>query len=89
MKDAKEKAKWAIRLAKLEPTPELVEHMKKILGFLESFSELDLSDVEPMVSPLEGETPLRSDEPGKPISRSEALRDAPDTQAGFFRCPRP
>ncbi|MEO0141622.1 MAG: Asp-tRNA(Asn)/Glu-tRNA(Gln) amidotransferase subunit GatC [candidate division WOR-3 bacterium] len=89
MKGAKEKARWAIQLAKLEPTQELIEHMSKILGFLESFSELDLSDVEPLVSPLEGDTPLRDDEPSRPISRSEALRDAPDTQAGFFRCPRP
>ncbi|MGB9589534.1 MAG: Asp-tRNA(Asn)/Glu-tRNA(Gln) amidotransferase subunit GatC, partial [Candidatus Hydrothermia bacterium] len=64
-------------------------HMKRVLGFLESFDELDLSGVEPMVSPIEGETPLREDEPGNPISRSEALRDAPDTQAGFFRAPRP
>lgn len=89
MKDAESKARWAIQLIKLRPTPELIDHMKKILGFLESFDELDLSGVEPMVSPIEGETPLRPDEPGKPIPRSDALRDAPDTQAGFFRCPRP
>jgi len=38
---------------------------------------------------MDGETPLREDEAGKPIPRSSALRDAPDTQAGFFRGPRP
>lgn len=89
MKDAEEKARWAIQLAKLSPTPELMEHIKKVLGFLESFADLDLSGVEPMVSPMDGETPLRDDTPGNPIPRSEALRDAPDTRAGFFRCPRP
>ncbi len=89
MKDAESKAKWAIQLIKLEPLPELIEHMKRILGFLESFDELDLSEVEPMVSPIEGATPLRDDVPGEPIPRSAALRDAPDTQAGFFRAPKP
>lgn len=89
MKDAEEKARWAIQLIKLKPSPGLIEHIKKILGFLESFDELDLSGVESMVSPIAGETPLRDDEPGKPIPRTAALRDAPDTQAGFFRGPRP
>lgn len=89
MKDAEGKARWAIQLAKLRPTPELIEHIKKVLGFLESFEDLDLNGVEPLVSPIEGATPLRDDNPENPIPRSEALRDAPDTQAGFFRCPRP
>lgn len=89
MRDAEDKARWAIRLVKLRPTSELVEHTKKILGFLESFDEIDLSGVEPMVSPIKGVTLLRDDEPEKPIPRSHALRDAPDTQAGFFRGPRP
>jgi len=89
VKDAEEKAKRAIQLIKLAPSPELIEHIKRVLGFLESFADIDLEGVEPMLSPMDCETPLREDKAGKPIPRSSALRDAPDTQAGFFRGPKP
>jgi len=89
MRDLEKEAKKALSLARLEPGPDLIEHVKRVLELMESFSGLDLSGVEPMISPLNEKTPLREDVPDKPLSRSRALSDAPDTQAGFFRTPRP
>ena len=85
----REGARRAFELAKIEPDEELLDHLEKILGFVRAFDELDLEGVEPMVSPLEGPTPLRPDEPAPPLERSKVLREAPDTQAGFIRAPSP
>ena len=83
------KAEHALELVKLSPDPDLVAHVARVLEMMEGFKRLDLEKVEPMITPLPGPTPLRPDQPGQTLARADALRDAPDTQAGFFRAPRP
>ncbi len=85
----REGALRAFALAKIEPDEELLGHLEKILGFVKAFEDLDLEGIEPMVSPLEGATPLRPDEPTPSLERSKVLKEAPDTQAGFIRAPSP
>ncbi len=87
--DVRAQAEHALELVKLEKDPETVEHLIRVLKMIEDFKQLNLEGVEPMVSPVPAPTPLRPDQPGQTLSRSEALSDAPDTQAGFFRTPRP
>ena len=89
MEDHTKKAEYALALIFLARDPGLSDHVGRVLALMKGFEELDLSEVEPLISPLPGQTPLREDVPGKPLSRSEALADAPDTQAGFFRTSKP
>ena len=50
-------------------------------------SELDLSDVEPTAHPLELVNVWADDDPRDSLSNEDALSNAPDREAGFFRVP--
>jgi aspartyl-tRNA(Asn)/glutamyl-tRNA(Gln) amidotransferase subunit C len=50
-------------------------------------SELDLADVEPTAHPLDLVNVWAEDEPQESLSVEEALANAPDREAGFFRVP--
>lgn len=68
--------------------PALAEEFNAILGFIEQLEEVDVSDVDPMVSV----TPMRlarrtdavtdGDQPGK------VLKNAPEAREGFFAVPK-
>ena len=50
-------------------------------------SELDLADVEPTAHPLDLVNVWAEDEPQESLSVEDALANAPDREAGFFRVP--
>jgi aspartyl-tRNA(Asn)/glutamyl-tRNA(Gln) amidotransferase subunit C len=79
------------RLARLELTDDEVERfteqLSAILEAVAKVSELDLSDVEPTAHPLDVVNVWAEDEPRPCLSVEDALANAPDTHAGFFKVP--
>jgi aspartyl-tRNA(Asn)/glutamyl-tRNA(Gln) amidotransferase subunit C len=79
------------RLARLALTDEEVERLgaqlSAILEAVGKVSELDLADVEPTAHPLELVNVWALDEPRSSLTVDDALANAPDREAGFFRVP--
>jgi aspartyl-tRNA(Asn)/glutamyl-tRNA(Gln) amidotransferase subunit C len=79
------------RLARLELTDDEVERftdqLSAILEAVTKVSELDLSAVEPTAHPLDVVNVWADDEPRPSLAQDEALANAPDREAGFFKVP--
>ncbi|MCD6416198.1 MAG: Asp-tRNA(Asn)/Glu-tRNA(Gln) amidotransferase subunit GatC [Planctomycetes bacterium] len=79
------------QLARLELTDQekrkFAGQLDAILTYMEKLNELDTSGVEPMLHGVEGRQPARPDSAGPSLPRDEALRNAPESQNGFFRVP--
>ena len=79
------------RLARLEIPEDQIEHVQAELGaILEAVgkvSELDLEGVEPTSHPFDLVNVWGEDEPRDSLSNDDALANAPDREAGFFRVP--
>jgi aspartyl-tRNA(Asn)/glutamyl-tRNA(Gln) amidotransferase subunit C len=79
------------RLARLElgddEVERFTEQLSAILEAVAKVSELDLSDVEPTAHPLDVVNVWAEDEPRNSLSVEDALANAPETHAGFFKVP--
>ncbi len=79
-------------LAKLEFTAEekerLIGDLTKITGFVEKLNELDTTHVEPLIFMSDEVNVLRADEVNQPITKEEALRNAPAKDSDYFRVPK-
>ena len=79
------------RLARLALTEEEIDRLgaqlNAILEAVGKVSELDLADVEPTAHPLDLANVWADDEPRDSLSVDDALANAPDREAGFFRVP--
>ncbi len=61
--------------------------LSTILEHIDKISELDLSQVEPLLHVLDLESVMREDEPTPSLSREDALANGPEVQDGAFRVP--
>jgi aspartyl-tRNA(Asn)/glutamyl-tRNA(Gln) amidotransferase subunit C len=79
------------RLARLALSDEEVDRLgaqlNAILEAVGKVSELDLADVEPTAHPLDLVNVWADDDPRESLSVEDALANAPDREAGFFRVP--
>ena len=79
------------RLARLALTDEEIERLgaqlNAILEAVGKVAELDLEGVEPTAHPLELVNVWAEDAPQPSLRVEEALANAPDHEAGFFRVP--
>jgi aspartyl-tRNA(Asn)/glutamyl-tRNA(Gln) amidotransferase subunit C len=79
------------RLARLalsdEEVDRLAAQLNAILEAVGKVGELDLADVEPTAHPLDLVNVWADDEPQESLSVDDALSNAPDREAGFFRVP--
>ena len=79
------------RLARLALTDDEIERLgaqlNAILEAVGKVAELDLEGVEPTAHPLELVNVWAEDEPRPSLPVDEALANAPDHEAGFFRVP--
>ncbi len=80
------------QLAKLRLTEEEVEIFSKqlsdILDFIEKLEELDTENILPFYEMVEREAPFREDIPEKGLTNDDALKNAPQSEDGFFVVPR-
>jgi|TARA_B110000259_G_C13891375_1_gene353104 aspartyl-tRNA(Asn)/glutamyl-tRNA(Gln) amidotransferase subunit C len=79
-------------LAKLEFEGEEKEMIKddltKMLGFVEKLTNLNTSNVEPLIYITEEESVLREDLVKETITQEEALKNAPHKDSYYFKVPK-
>ncbi len=79
-------------LAKLnfdENSKELMKSdLKKIISFINKLSEVDTSNVEPLVYLSDEVNVLREDEVKEVISQVDALKNAPHKDSDYFNIPK-
>ncbi|TML14647.1 MAG: Asp-tRNA(Asn)/Glu-tRNA(Gln) amidotransferase subunit GatC [Actinobacteria bacterium] len=82
---------YVARLARLALSDEEIHRLgaqlNAILEAVGKVSELDLADVEPTAHPLDLVNVWTDDEPRESLPVEDALANAPDREAGFFRVP--
>jgi aspartyl-tRNA(Asn)/glutamyl-tRNA(Gln) amidotransferase subunit C len=90
-----EEVRQTALLARLElsdgEVTQLVRELDAILGYMESLSKLDVSQVEPTTHAVPVELGLRADELAAlapQLSVDEALVDAPSRRGNFFEVPK-
>ncbi len=86
--------RYVAELAHLELTSEEVSkflpQLDAILEYIQKLNELDTTQVEPMAQvtyPAAENPALRSDQPQTTFKQDEALANAPEQGAGYFRVP--
>jgi aspartyl-tRNA(Asn)/glutamyl-tRNA(Gln) amidotransferase subunit C len=68
--------------------PALAAEFNAILGFIEQLQELDVDDVEPMVSVEPMRLKRRADVVTDGDRQAQVLSNAPDAREGFFAVPK-
>ena len=66
----------------------IATELDKILTMFDKLSELDTSDVEPLMHITDEVVPLRQDIPQQEISQEQALSNAPAQDGNFFQVPK-
>jgi aspartyl-tRNA(Asn)/glutamyl-tRNA(Gln) amidotransferase subunit C len=67
---------------------EIKKDLQNMIGFVEKLNELDLRDADPLLYMGEEANVLREDIPENPLSRSEALANAPSADKTYFKVPQ-
>ncbi|MBF9034238.1 Asp-tRNA(Asn)/Glu-tRNA(Gln) amidotransferase subunit GatC [Rhodobacterales bacterium HKCCE2091] len=68
--------------------PVLAQEFNAILGFIEQLNELDVDDVEPMVSVTPMRLKRREDVVTDGDQPEKVLKNAPEAREGFFAVPK-
>ena len=68
--------------------PALADEFNAILGFIAQLQELDVTDVEPMVSVTPMRLVRRADAVTDGNRQAQVLANAPDAREGFFAVPK-
>jgi|TARA_B100000780_G_scaffold77288_1_gene52214 aspartyl-tRNA(Asn)/glutamyl-tRNA(Gln) amidotransferase subunit C len=80
------------KLAKLEfdekSSIKMQEDLKKIIGFVDKLSEIDTSNIEPLIYLSEEKNVLREDKIGEMLSQTEALSNAPKKDSDYILVPK-
>ena len=66
----------------------MTHDLDAILAYIETVTNLDTGDAEPMTHAVPFDCPLRPDAAGEPLPVDEALANAPRRHDGFFEVPR-
>lgn len=92
MKITKKEVLETAELARLEIKDEeldkFINQLGNILEYIKDLDRIDTSDVEPTSHVLDLSTPLREDEVKQLIDTEDALRNAPESEDGFFVVPK-
>ncbi len=71
-----------------EAKEQIVKVMNNMLTFIDKLSELDTSNVEPLIYMSDEVNVLREDEIKSEITQQEALKNAPKHDSDYFKVPR-
>ncbi|MFC2949514.1 Asp-tRNA(Asn)/Glu-tRNA(Gln) amidotransferase subunit GatC [Virgibacillus sediminis] len=87
----KDQVKHVANLARLEITEEetemFTEHLAEIIEHANQLNEVDTDHIEATTHVIDLKNVLRKDEPKEWISQEDALKNAPDHEAGQFKVP--
>ena len=67
---------------------EIKKELEKMIHFVEKLNELDTTGTVPLLQMSEERDALRTDEVMGSSSRTDALRNAPDTDGIYFKVPK-
>ena len=76
-----------IKINEKEET-KLIEELNNILGWVDELKKVDTEQIEPMLSVFNESMTMRKDEVSSEISDELVLRNAPESQSGFFVVPK-
>jgi aspartyl-tRNA(Asn)/glutamyl-tRNA(Gln) amidotransferase subunit C len=80
---------WLARIALSEEEKDLFEkQLSSILEYFAILDEAETTNVEPTHHVIGITDVVRQDEPGEGLPQSEALRNAPKEEQGYFKSPR-
>jgi len=92
VKISKETVEHVANLARLylndEEKKEMAEKLSSILEYMDKLSELDTSNVPPTSHVIPIHNVFREDVVMESLPLSEVLKNAPDSEKGFFKVPR-
>mgnify|MGYP005618384303 CR=1 FL=1 len=92
VKITKETVEHVANLARLylteEEKEEMAEKLNSILEYMDKLSELDTKDVPPTSHVIPIQNVFREDEVFDSLPLDEVLKNAPDSEKGFFKVPR-
>ncbi len=95
MKITEEQVRYVAALSNLQLSDEEVARLRTdldgILEHMDRLNEIDTSGVEPMAQVLyeaEDTATLRPDTPAAPLGNAEAMANAPQPGAGYFKVPK-
>jgi len=67
---------------------EIRKDLEKMVGFVETLSQLNTEGIEPLMHMGQSVNVLRADEIQGSIPKEEALKNAPGTKTSFFKVPK-
>lgn len=89
---SKEDVKHIADLAKLKiedsELDEYLDHLNKIIEYVDKLNELDTNNIEPLINPVEGSNVFRGDIVKSSVSTEEALKNSPQKDDKYFKVPR-
>ena len=92
MKITEELIDHIAHLARLEFQGEdkisIKKDMERMIEFVDKLSEVDTTNVEPLIFMSEEINRLREDEPKVTVTHEEALKNAPKKDSDYFRIPK-
>ncbi len=92
MKIDRESIKKIAHLARLEfdenSADKMAKEMSQILDWVEQLNEVDTTGVEPLTTMSSEINDMREDKIGTHLSHEEALKNAPKSDADYFRVPK-
>jgi aspartyl-tRNA(Asn)/glutamyl-tRNA(Gln) amidotransferase subunit C len=88
----KEELRRLAYLTRLELTPaeedEMIEHLNKMLSYVEKLKELNTEGIEPTAHAVDVPSPMREDIVTNQPDTDNLLRNAPDREGDFLKVPR-
>ena len=92
MKITEELIDHIAHLARLEFQGEdkvsIKKDMERMIEFVDKLSEVDTTNVEPLIFMSEEINRLREDDPKVTVTHEEALKNAPKKDSDYFRIPK-
>lgn len=71
-----------------EAKEQIMKDMNNMLSFIDKLSELNTSNIEPLIYMSDEVNVLREDEVKQEITQQEALKNAPKHDSDYFKVPR-
>ena len=65
-----------------------IHQLSDILSYIEKLNKLNTEDIKPMAYSINTTNVFREDKLEPPISREDALNNAPSAMGGFFKVPK-
>lgn len=92
MKIEKKDIEYIANLSRIELSDHekemFIHQLSDILSYIEKLNELNTKDIKPMAYSINTTNAFREDKLEPPISREDALINAPSTMGVFFKVPK-